>query len=111
WDKIEIISTDFTGNMEHPIQAGDDCSLRVVLDLKDLVGSVGVEFLVTKTVGDRKELKKYFPLKVTKVEGTRVYYETEGILRRSGHYEVAFRMYPVHPDLPHRMDFCYVRWF
>ena len=29
----------------------------------------------------------------------------------SGSSKVAYRMFPNNVDLPHRQDFCYVRWF
>ena len=29
----------------------------------------------------------------------------------AGEFRIAFRMYPNHEELPHRMDFAYVKWF
>ena len=35
---------------------------------------------------------------------------TSGIFN-AGSFKQAFRMYPKNAFLPHRQDFCYVRWF
>ena len=32
-------------------------------------------------------------------------------VNNAGTFKVAYRMYPKNVDLPHRQDFCYVRWF
>ena len=31
-------------------------------------------------------------------------------LNRAGSFKYGFRMYPKNEDLPHRQDFCFVRW-
>ena len=37
--------------------------------------------------------------------------EDKHSLSNSGSFKVAYRMFPKNVDLPHRQDFCYVRWF
>jgi len=32
------------------------------------------------------------------------------VMNRAGNFRYAFRMFPKNEDLPHRQDFCYVRW-
>ena len=40
-------------------------------------------------------------------------FEFEGThtIEAAGDIKVAYRMYPKNADLPHRQDFCYVKWF
>ena len=35
----------------------------------------------------------------------------EELQANAGSFKVAYRMFPKNPELPHRQDFCYVRWF
>ena len=37
-------------------------------------------------------------------------YELRFKQARPGHYKRALRILPLHPELPHRMDFALVRW-
>ena len=46
-----------------------------------------------------------------KVEGTKVTFQLVNSPMSSGSFKCAFRLFPKNADLPHRMDFCYVRWF
>ena len=32
-------------------------------------------------------------------------------METAGSFKVSYRMFPKNADLPHRQDFCYVRWF
>ena len=50
-------------------------------------------------------------LKVVKKEGDIYTYELKDQMREAGSYRYALRMYPNNPELPHRQDFAYVRWF
>ena len=43
--------------------------------------------------------------------GDRDFFELDYQINRAGAFKYAFRMFPKNADLPHRMDFCYVRWF
>lgn len=52
--------------------------------------------------------KREFDL--VKREGALLTFKLEYVLEQGGIYKYAFRMFPKNADLPHRMDFCYVRW-
>ena len=43
-------------------------------------------------------------------EGNNYTFEAKLAPRQFGQYKSAIRMYPKNKDLPHRMDFCYVKW-
>jgi len=45
-----------------------------------------------------------------KTDGSKLYFSLTQRLERAGAFKFAFRMFPKNSDLPHRMDFCYVRW-
>ncbi len=50
------------------------------------------------------------PLKLVKSEGSHLFFENVYQLDYAGGMKFGLRMYPQNELLPHRMDFCYVRW-
>ena len=44
-------------------------------------------------------------------EGNNYTFELTDSIDFTGSFKIGFRMYPKHPALAHRQDFCYVRWF
>ena len=50
------------------------------------------------------------PFEVVKREGNLYTFEGVHVLPTAGSFKVACRMYPKNVDLPHRQDFCYVKW-
>jgi len=112
WDAIEVLKVDLPENLIHNPQVGKDYNLNVILDVKDLENKgVGVELVVTKSGTNNKDtLYDVEELKLIKTEGTILYFNIEYQMNRAGSFKYAFRMFPKNEDLPHRMDFCYVRW-
>ncbi|MCE5331974.1 MAG: alpha-glucan family phosphorylase [Bacteroidales bacterium] len=112
WDAIEVLKVDLPENLIHNTQVGEDYNLNVILDVKDLDNKgVGVELVVTKSGTNNKEtLYDVEELKLVKTEGTILYFNIDYQMNRAGSFKYAFRMFPKNEDLPHRMDFCYVRW-
>ncbi len=112
WDAIEVLKVDLPENLIHNPQVGKDYNLNVILDVKDLENKgVGVELVITKSGTNNKDtLYDVEELKLIKTEGTILYFNIEYQMNRAGSFKYAFRMFPKNEDLPHRMDFCYVRW-
>ena len=50
------------------------------------------------------------PLKMVGHEGNNYTFEVELTPQQAGTYKSAVRMYPKNKNLPHRQDFCYVKW-
>lgn len=112
WDSIEVISATFPEKLMSNPQAGEDYQLNVILDVKDLnFKGVGVELVVTCLGENNKDvLYDVEELVLIKTEGTRLYFYIDYQMNRAGSFKYAYRMFPKNEDLPHRMDFCYVRW-
>ena len=51
------------------------------------------------------------PMEMVKREGDLYTFQVTHSLSNAGSFKVAYRMFPKHPELPYRQDFCYVRWF
>lgn len=113
WDQIEVVSFDKgeevrSGNVE----SGKEYTITCVIDEKGLNDAIGVESVVTYTNAEGKEyIYSVTPMKVVKVEGNLYTFQLTHSLSNAGSFKVAYRMFPKNPDLAHRQDFCYVRWF
>ncbi len=110
WDSIEVVSATNVADME--VVSGDDVKLTVVLDEKGLDDAVGVEIVTIETDIEGKEhIHTIDAMNLVKRENNIHTFEGTHGVNNSGTFKVAYRMYPKNVDLPHRQDFCYVRWF
>ena len=110
WDSIEVLSA--TNVAELDVTSGSDVKLTVVLDEKGLDDAVGVECVTIATDSEGKEhIHAIDTLNLVKKENNIHTFECTATVNNAGLFKVAFRMYPKNADLPHRQDFCYVRWF
>ena len=110
WDAIEVVSA--TNVAELDVTSGSEIKLTVVLDEKGLDDAVGVECVTIATDAEGKEhIHAIDTLNLVKKENNLHTFECTPTVNNAGLFKVAYRMYPKNADLPHRQDFCYVRWF
>ncbi len=110
WDSIEVVSATDVAAMD--VVSGDDVKLTVVLDEKGLDDAVGVEVVTISTDIEGKEhICSIDTMNLVKRENNIHTFEVIHSINNAGNFKVAYRMYPKNVDLPHRQDFCYVRWF
>ena len=110
WDSIEVVSA--TNVAELDVTSGTDVKLTVVLDEKGLDNAVGVEVVTIETDSEGKEhINCVDTLELVKKDNNIHTFEGIHNVNHAGTFKVAYRMYPKNADLPHRQDFCYVRWF
>ena len=50
------------------------------------------------------------PLKMVAREGNNFTFEARLAPKQAGEYRSAVRLYPKKKELPHRQDFCYLKW-
>ena len=113
WDSIRIVSLDRSLDLVHgEVQSGKDLSVTVVLDELGLDDAVGMEMVLTYNDNDGKEhIYEVFPMKLVRRDGNLYTFNVTDAISNAGSFKAAYRMFPKHPDLAHRQDFCYVRWF
>jgi starch phosphorylase len=112
WDEIEVVSIKYDDRiLNKGIEIGALFSISVILDKHGLKGDIGIEVvrLMTDTISG-KDIIKVRPLKKNKTEGTKVYFSIDMKSSQAGPFKVCLRVYPENKDLPHRMDFAYVKW-
>ena len=113
WDSIEVVSAQKPEDVQTgSIESGKDYTITFVIDEKGLNDAIGLELVTTYTGKDGKQhIYSVEPFKVVKKEGNLYTFQLNHKLENAGSFKVSYRMFPKNPDLPHRQDFCYVRWF
>ena len=111
WDNIEVVSSIFEPT-ELPANVGGKCKVAVELDTKGLNDKgIGVELVAIRTsTHNHDKLYEVKQLNLVKAEGSHLFFEVDYRLDYAGGMKFGLRMYPKNDLLPHRMDFCYVRW-
>ena len=112
WDAIEVVSMDLPEKLIHNPQVGEDYNINVVVDMKLAVEKgIGIELLAIKTdTNNQQFIADIDELTLVKTEGTKLFFNINYQLDNAGAYKYGFRMFPKNDMLPHRQDFCYVRW-
>ena len=110
WDGIHVVSAewDLVGS---DLETGQNYTLRYVIDeqgLDDAVALEKVNVFVDKDGGEH--IYSIEPLKMVGREGNNFTFEAKLAPQQAGEYKSAVRIYPKHKNLPHRQDFCYVKW-
>ena len=113
WDSIEIVSCDKVEELKNgDIESGKEYTITYVIDEKGLNDAVGLELVTTYTTADGKQhVYSVEPFSVIKKEGNLYTFQVKHSLSNAGSFKVSYRMFPKNPELLHRQDFCYVRWF
>ena len=113
WDAIEIVSSQKSEEIEKGnIESGKEYTITHVVDEKGLDDAVGIELVAIYTDADGKDhIYSVEPFHVVKKEGNLYTFQAVHSLDNAGTFKVMYRMFPKNVDLPHRQDFCYVRWF
>ena len=110
WDEIEVVHIDEPDTSN--LNVGDKFKVAVELDTKGLNDKgIGVELVAIRTsTHNNDKLYEVEPLQLKKAEGSHLFFENVYQLDYAGGMKFGLRMYPQNELLPHRMDFCYVRW-
>ncbi|NCC10522.1 MAG: glycosyltransferase family 1 protein [Bacteroidia bacterium] len=113
WDEIEIVSSEKVEVLKKgELESGKEYTISYVIDEKGLNDAVGLELVTIYTTSEGKQhVYSVEPFNVVKKEGNLYTFQVQHSLSNAGSFKIAFRMFPKNPDLPHRQDFCYVRWF
>ena len=113
WEGIHVVSCFRDGDLQpSDIESGKKYKVQFVIDEQGLDNAIGVELVVVRTDDeDKQHVVAKYPLEVVKREGNLFTFEGALCMPSAGSFKLAYRMYPKHPDLPHRQDLCYVKWF
>ena len=67
--------------------------------------------LISENIEEGKvEISDIIKAKEVKRENNEVTFELEFKLTKPGNFKYGIRIFPTHPNLPHRQDFSYFKW-
>ena len=112
WDKIRVLNITAPDRFFSNPSVGEKYTITVDIDTDGLNDNgIGIELVAIRTsTHNNDKLYEVEPMKVTKVEGSRMHFETTYQMDYAGGMKFGIRMFPQNEMLPHRMDFAYVRW-
>ena len=111
WDSIKVVSKE-NPILDNGAETGVAYKLRYVIDEQGLNDAVGLELVVLSNdrEGSDREVHNVYPFKMVGNEGNLYTFEANVEPDAAGAYRCCVRMYPKNENLPHRQDFCYVKW-
>lgn len=109
WDGIKVLDVRHSGEMAQGV-TGEPYKVEIVLDTNGLGTDLGVEEVSYRSEDGEERLNGVKPFKIVKAEGNIVTYELTSKIKDAGVFRYGYRIYPVNPELPHRMDFAFTRW-
>ena len=113
WDAINVVEISknealVSGNTE----AGKKYNIEVVIDEAGLDDAIGVELVTLVTDKDGQDhIYHVDPFKMIGRNGNKFTFTASCSIDNAGSFKVCYRMFPKNENLPHRQDFCYVKWF
>ena len=112
WDNIEVLNVSTSDQLIHSPLVGENYNLSVEIDVKDMnTRGIGVELVTVKSEQNNEDrLYDVTEMSLIKTEGSKLTFGLNYQLDYAGPFKYAFRMFPKNEELPHRQDFCYVRW-
>ena len=113
WEAVNVVSINrcedlLNGN----ILVGKQYETDVLVDEAGLDDAVGVEMVALTTDKEGNDhVSHVVPFKVTGRQGNVYTFHGSDVVDNAGAYKIAYRLFPKNKNLPHRQDFCYVKWF
>lgn len=110
WDAINVVSSEWdipsTG-----AEMGKEYTLKIVINEQGLDDAIGLEFVtISPDKNGEDRIFTVIPLTVTGRDGNNFTFEGKLEPNNAGIFKSAVRMYPKCDKLPHRQDFCYIKW-
>ena len=110
WDAIHVVSKDTTIPSTGMV-TGETYNVKYVIDEQGLDDAIGLEVVVVSTDKNGEEhVYNKHPFKMTGKQGNLYTFEANIEAARAGSFKTGVRMYPKNNNLPHRQDFCYIKW-
>ena len=113
WDNVRIVDVQRAQVDKEAMLIGAAYHFEVTLDIAGLAPEdIGVELVVAKPIVPSQPANVDYSVQLNRVkeEGNRITYALDYVPKRTGIFDVALRVYPTNPRLPHRMDFALVKW-
>ncbi|HAF30980.1 MAG TPA: alpha-glucan family phosphorylase [Bacteroidales bacterium] len=112
WENVEVVSLKQFDVSKEPVVIGKNYSALVELKLNGLSAEdIGVELVIADPIDSEMVNIKYTQeFKIIQTEGSIVTYSLDIVPTEPGMFDAGIRIYAKNPNLPHRQDFCLVKW-
>ena len=113
WDAVNVVSINRSDDINSGnIEAGTKYNIEVVVDEAGLDNAIGVELVTLVTDKDGEDhVYQVTPFELKGSDGNKYTFVCSHTIDNAGSFKVCYRLYPKNEKLPHRQDFCYVKWF
>ena len=113
WDDIKVVAIEKREAPETGVlEAGQKYQVDVVIDEAGLDDALGLELVTLRTDKDGQDhVYNVVPFTVCGRQGQNVTFTACHSIDNAGIFKVCYRLFPKNEHLPHRQDFCYVKWF
>ena len=113
WDAINVLEIRKSEEANSGnIEAGKKYNVEVVVDEVGLDNAIGIELVTLQTdIHGEDHIYHVSDFELINVEGNRYTFRASHSMDNAGSFKVCYRMYPKNENIPHRQDFCYVKWF
>jgi len=112
WDNIQVQTIKAPDPTVRPLDFGENFVAEITLQTPGLdSGEIGIELLFGRKLHDKiDEIVFVEKMNIVGSGDGWVQYHINVPVYRAGVYDFTFRIFPVHPNLPHRQDFPMVKW-
>jgi alpha-glucan phosphorylase-like protein len=112
WDKISVLSLIVPDSVKGPVAYGKHFVAEIKLSAPGLTADdLGIEIIMgNRTNGNIEKIIYKQPLQAKQKENDIICFTCNFPLAHSGIMDYAFRLFPKHELLVHRMDFPLVKW-
>ena len=113
WDSVKIVDIKQFDVGSGAIMVNTAYRIEATVDIGTLnPDDIGVELIIADQIepGGNVKILDCMELQPKESHGSLVRYAVNSIPTYSGSFDVALRVYPHNPLLPHRMDFALVKW-
>ena len=110
WHDVQVLSVNYDDTMANALVTGSEFEVSCKIDTKGLRDAIGVELVYYREHDGESTFDGTKDLKIVAKEGDIYTYSLKMKIKEAGMFRYALRMYPKNVELPHRMDFAYVRW-
>ena len=112
WPGVEVISVRIPNSTSKPLDLGNDFKVEITLNNNGInAENIGIDIVIGQKVKDKVEdIFHKEELKLVSHSGVKAIYSCSIVLKVSGVFDFAFRIFPKADFLPHRQDFNLVKW-
>jgi len=112
WPGVEVISVRIPNSTSKPLDLGNDFKVEITLNNNGInAENIGIDIVIGQKVKDKVEdIFHKEELKLVSNSGVKAIYSCSIVLKVSGVFDFAFRIFPKADFLPHRQDFNLVKW-